>query len=479
MQKSLLIKNSTINLVGLGAPLLVALFSIPQLLDLLGQSKFGLLALIWAIVSYFGFFDLGVSRALTIQLSAQISAKKHELYKNTISTSTYLLLGLSVASTLLLILITPWLSNILADDVLREDFKYSLYMMAVATPAIIFTTGIKGVLEANQAFIQINAIRIPMGIFTFVAPLVCIASGYKSLFSIAVVLVIGRFVFLFIHYILSRKFIAFSSELKFDQINARELIRVGGWITTSNVINPIVGYLDRFIISAILGSSAVALYVTPNEIVTKIWIIPAALTAVLFPMVPGGMGNVALLKDLSISSTRIIFLTIFPFVLVLFNFSHELMRLWISEEFANQSHVLLQMFSLGILINGLAQVPFTIIQGTGNAKTSALIHISMLPIYALGLFLLISEYGLVGAGVCWLIRIIIDSSLMMYFSHKIIHQDIIKNIDFPIKHLFISMAFLGAIIVNLEIKIIWSTIFIALAAYYLFSEVSGGLSEGK
>ncbi len=42
-------------------------------------------------------------------------------------------------------------------------------------------------------------------------------------------------------------------------------------------------YLDRFVIGAAIALPAVAYYSAPYEIVTRLWLIPAALAGVLFP----------------------------------------------------------------------------------------------------------------------------------------------------------------------------------------------------
>src|SRR5687767_15997822 len=60
-----LVRNVALNAMGQGLPLVVAIFLIPVLLDRLGAERFGLLVLAWALVGYFGVFDLGLGRALT------------------------------------------------------------------------------------------------------------------------------------------------------------------------------------------------------------------------------------------------------------------------------------------------------------------------------------------------------------------------------------------------------------------------------
>ncbi len=63
----------------------------------------------------------------------------------------------------------------------------------------------------------------------------------------------------------------------------RGLATYGGWMTVSNVIGPLMVVWDRFVIGAIIGSAAVAIYVVPFNFVWQILIVPAALTSALFP----------------------------------------------------------------------------------------------------------------------------------------------------------------------------------------------------
>src|SRR5258705_13880134 len=65
----LLARNTVWNLIGNGAPLIVAVFSIPILIHGLGKDRFGVLTL--ALIGYASLFDIGLGRALT-----QLVAKK-------------------------------------------------------------------------------------------------------------------------------------------------------------------------------------------------------------------------------------------------------------------------------------------------------------------------------------------------------------------------------------------------------------------
>src|SRR5260370_3776173 len=61
------------------------------------------------------------------------------------------------------------------------------------------------------------------------------------------------------------------------------LLVLGGWMTVSNLVSPIIVYLDRFLIWALLSVSTVAAYTVPFGMVTRLTVIPGAMAGVLLP----------------------------------------------------------------------------------------------------------------------------------------------------------------------------------------------------
>ncbi|MBT5973680.1 MAG: flippase, partial [Desulfobacula sp.] len=58
IQGRIIARNTILNLVGYGTPLLVALVTIPILIKGLEAERFGVLTLVWVLISYIGLFDL-------------------------------------------------------------------------------------------------------------------------------------------------------------------------------------------------------------------------------------------------------------------------------------------------------------------------------------------------------------------------------------------------------------------------------------
>ena len=464
-----LIRHTIFNLIGLGVPLLVAVGSIPVLVQELGPSRFGLLTLIWAVVSYFGLFDLGLGRALTQQLAVVFENNEHKKVGPLVGTATVLMAMLGVVAGVLMAVAASWGVGLIHDVPDRRETVNAVYAMALAMPFIVLTSGFRGILEARHAFGVANLIRLPMGLFTFLGPLVVVLyGGGPRLDYIAGVLVVGRVIACVVHaYYAWRVLPRERSALIWQADLLKPLCISGGWLTVSNIISPFMGYVDRFVIGAIVSASAVAYYATPQELVTKLWIVPGALTAVLFPAFAAQMARRdeqtwALFKK----AVHWLFVALLPVTVALTLFAHELLASWINPGFADQSAVLLQVFAIGILINCLAHVPFTLIQSAGAARLTALAHLIELPFFLAVLWLLTSTLGTLGAAIAWLLRMVLDTLLMFALCSPLLGRTAKSLLNLKVLSFGLVAAggFVGVLIQSEVMRAIWLLLLIGALA---------------
>src|SRR6266446_9973364 len=181
----LLARNTIWNLIGSGAPMLVAVFCIPILIRGLGKERFGVLALAWALIGYASLFDLGLGRALTQLVARKLGAAEEREIPSLAWTSLLLMMLLGFAGTACILLISPWLTGhgLNIPAALQGEALQSFRLLGLSLPFVITTAGLRGLLEAHQRFGLINALRIPMGVFTFAGPLLVLPFS-KSLFPV-------------------------------------------------------------------------------------------------------------------------------------------------------------------------------------------------------------------------------------------------------------------------------------------------------
>ena len=65
------------SLMGTVVPMFAALAAVPWLMHYMGQERLGVLSLVWVVVGYFSFLDMGLGRAVTVAVAAARSGGQH------------------------------------------------------------------------------------------------------------------------------------------------------------------------------------------------------------------------------------------------------------------------------------------------------------------------------------------------------------------------------------------------------------------
>lgn len=418
----LLARNTVWNLVGQGVPLIAAVFSIPLLIKGLGIERFGVLTLAWMVIGYFSLFDFGIGRALTKLVAEKLGSGHTEDIPAIAWTALLLMLLLGVIGAIVVASISPWLvhSTLKIPVVLQQETLNTFYLLALSIPVVISTAGLRGVLEAYQRFGLVNVIRVPMGLFMFLGPLMVLPFS-KSLFWVVAALVAGRLVAWFVHLVFCLRVVpGLKGGMTVRSTLLGPLVRLGGWMTVSNLIGPLMVYLDRFLIGTFVSIAAVAYYTTPYEIVTKLGILPAALIGVLFPAFASTLvQDRTQAANLFRRGANYVFLALFPLTLIIVTFAPEGLELWLGAEFAQESCAVLRWLAIGVLVNGLAQVPFALVQGAGRPDLTAKLHVAELPFYLAILWWLLTHFGIEGAAIAWLLRALVDMVVLFFMAHSL------------------------------------------------------------
>ena len=408
----LLARNTVWNLLGSGAPMIVAVFCIPILIRGLGKERFGILTLAWALIGYASLFDLGLGRALTQLVAKKLGAGEEKGIPSLAWTSLLLMLLLGLAGTACILLISPWLvhSGLNVTDELEPETLRAFRLLALSIPFVITTAGLRGLLEAHQRFGLINALRIPMGVFTFAGPLLVLPFS-KSVVPVIATLVVGRVAAWGAHLLVCLRVLPeLGRSIGWETSAAGPLLRFGGWMTVSNVVGPLMITLDRFLIGALVSLTAVAYYATPYEVVTKFLLLPVGLVGVLFPAFSTGFAHdrerTAVLFGRSVKA---LFLVLFPVMLCTVALAQDGLKLWLGADFAQHSFRVLQILAGGVFLNSLALVPFALLQGAGRPDLTATLHLVELPLYLGLLWWLVSARGIEGAAIAWTARVAVDA----------------------------------------------------------------------
>jgi len=410
-----LARNALYNVLGQGLPLVIGLAALPITLRALGNARFGLLGLAWAILGYVGALDLGLGRATTKYVAEYLAAGDDTRLCSVGTLAVASQTAMGVLGSVLFALLAP----VLVDDVLRvtpalrAEARGMMLALALSVPFVVLAASLRAMLEAAQRFDIVNIIRTPTSAAVLFVP--AIAASFGATLPTIVMLLIGVRVVACAASVVAiqRAIPAFRWTLDIRWETLRPLLGYGGWVSVSNVISPLLVYLERFLLAALAGVAAVAYYTVPSEVVMRLLIVPASLASALFPALSASGAAAGPAEHLLGRPVRFLLLILAPIVTALVVCAGPLLSLWLGPDYAARSTAAFAILAVGVLINGLAHLPYAYLLGRGRPDLPAKFHLVELPLYAAAGWLLIRQAGVTGAALAWTLRVTVDAALLV------------------------------------------------------------------
>lgn len=431
------LSNAGWNLLGNLLPMLAGILAIPFLIDHLGKERFGLLSLAWILIGYFGLFDFGLGRALTRLVAQQARAGQGATLDALGSTGVALAALAGLAGGALVALGAGVLPGRLAQwpEALSGEARAALLWVALGVLPTVVAAALRGILEGLHRFKALNIVRVPAGVLLFAAP--CLSAVWTPRLDVAVAaLVVTRWLFALALWALTVQ----DLRLRRAAIDLPQwfapMLRFGGWLTVSNVVGPLIVYLDRFVIGALLPPARLAYYVAPFEMVSRLLVVPSSFTAALFPALSHAITGVApsaraeaVQQARSLRRRALLFIApvVGFFCVVGIAVAHPLLAIWLGVDFADEGQQVARILLAGFFFNAIAQVPMIGMQGYGLSRQTALLHLTELPLYIALLYLMVTGFGLEGAAWAWTLRGAVDLAALAWLLRRAERQALIPG----------------------------------------------------
>lgn len=418
------LSHITWNLLGLVLPLLVAVITVPHLIQKLGSERFGLLTLAWSLVGYAGVLDLGIGRALT-QMVARLRGEGNlASIPNVLATAgrITLITGMTGGCLILIVVLLGIDKYIKTQDIPSNEIRAAMVLIAAALPAQAMSATYKGVNEAYLNFRGISLLRVWMGVVNFGGPFL-LAFYTTDMFWLVATLVGSRLMGLSFYYRFAnmclkeirtgRKRAVYSPQI------ARTLFRFGGWVTVSSVVSPLLVQTDRFFIASVISAAAVTVYVVPYEVVVQSLVIVGAVSSVIFPTLSSLIHQQPDKWQAFFRRwLRIVAGTMGLVCTLLAIFLPTILRLWLKGSFVPESAVIGRVLCLGVFANAIGSMYYALIHARGRTDLTAKLHLIELPLFVLSLLVLLYNFGLVGAAWAWTGRMFFDGVSLVWYSRE-------------------------------------------------------------
>lgn len=407
-------KHTTYNLFGTVVPIAVSLVTIPLYIDTIGESRYGVLAIAWLLLGYFGLFDLGLGRA-TAQRIASLGSDKAQERSETFWTALAMNSALGIIGALIMWPVALYFfgNHFSVDVELEPEILEAVPWLALAVPVATMSGVLSGTLQGLSKFLELNLISVTGSVLLQVIPLsVAIIYGPDLTWLIPATIVTRLCVAAILFQRCYSRILA-GHIFKASKALSGKLLQFGGWVTISSVIGPMMVILDRFVIGAQLGARYVTFYTVPFQLAQRTNVIPNAVSSAMFPrLAQAGLGSEG--KELADKAIRYLTTLTTPLFLLGILLVHWFLDLWIGEEFATKASAVAQIALLGFWANAIAKIPHALLQAAGRPDVVAKCHLAELVPYFLLLYFGVEYLGLIGAAAAFSIRASADTIVLLY-----------------------------------------------------------------
>jgi O-antigen/teichoic acid export membrane protein len=406
-------RNTLYNLAGATVPLAVALVAVPLYLHRIGEARYGVLTIVWLLLGYFGLFDLGLSRATANQVArlrdASVSDREEVFWNACLLNAALGALGGLVLYLVGGPILGHWLKM---SSALHAEALAALPWIAASVPVVTVSAVLAGTLEGRQRFAVVNAIQ---GAGTILFQAVPLATAYlisPRLQVIVPVAVLVRAVTALPLSVAVKTALPLRGRPRVRIARMRQLLAYGIWVLVTDLVSPLLLSLDRFFVGVVLGAPAVAYYAVPFSLVARTQVLAAALARTLFPYLSADTMQQA--RSRVLDSLVTIGAVIIPIVVVGMFLVQPFLTLWMGAGFTTRAAPVGEALLCGIWLNGLASIPFAMLQAQGRPDIVAKFHLLEIGPFVALLWYGVHHFGLVGAAFAWSLRVGIDAILLIF-----------------------------------------------------------------
>ncbi|MEJ8798013.1 flippase [Trinickia caryophylli] len=415
MDKGML-KNVAINFFGLILPTFVSLVTVPTYIKLLGVERYGVVSLVWTFIGYFGVLDLGMSMAAQNHISKARAANDPEQSAIVFWSAFWLNLATGIAGGIIVYiggyLYTAYFTHV--EPAMRSEVYHALPWLALAIPIANISWVCAGAINGAERFGVYNTNQT-LGTFLFqLLPLGAAWMIAPTLPNVLAAAVLARGI---AAVLLAR---ASMRVLEIDRIRmpqfrvAKDLFRFGGWMLAASMAIMVGDTLDRVLLGAGLGARFVTYYTVPQNLVTRLNMLPNALVRTLFPRLSAIERDHA---DVLVRQALEFLNGVFtPIMIVAMLALGPFLNLWVGSELANASVNVGRVLIISVWLVGQAGVTRLLIQSQIDPARAAWIGIIELPLFAAILMFGISHFGLTGAATIVVMRSLVDYAVLLYLS---------------------------------------------------------------
>ena len=417
--------NTAANFVSKAWAIISSYIFIPIYIKYLGEEAYGLVSFFATLYSVMQLLGVGLSSTLRREFASGDESKENKNRKYKLLRSVeniYFVIAIIIFFIVFLgrkYIANEWLNfNTLTPSTIETVLAFMGLAVGFQLIGNLYFGSIMG--SGNQ--VVANSFNILWSILKSVGSIVvCIATKNVVIFYLWHI--ISDIVFILCERIFLRRYLG-KQDSKWTVADFRNLKTIWRYtlgLFAISIVAVINKQLDKTVISGLLSLSELGAYNLATTLGSLTLIIPNAVSAAVFATFTreytNGVTN-ELNKHYRMYSkfVAIIAACMGAFIAV---FSYEIIIFWTSNyAYADMIKEAAPFVIIANMLIGLQEVPYALVLSRGNTKINNILGIVSLPIICVTTYYAVKYYGLVGAGVAYLIQMFIQTIIYVFVVTK-------------------------------------------------------------
>lgn len=413
-------KNSLFGLLSWLLPIIPTLIATPIVLEKIGKVEYGVLVVIIGFISYF--FTTAIGKVAAKYVAEYRATGETEKISSVISAT--IILGVSI--TLIGILATVILARYIVVEVLQipaelhEDAVTGLYLACATILSIVVGQVFQFVLQGLNRFDKYLLLANISSVSFSLGSIAIVQLGYGTVALLAWNLITWLIVCV-LSYVSAKRLL---TEMRFSFRIPREIWRIVAAYAVSIIAFQIFGNVllifERGWLLRHFGGEAVTNYTLPMALAMYLHLFTASLVLAMFPAINELLNQPEKLRELYQKTTKLV-LTLLAFaVLSMIVCGKLFLGLWLKDNFAEPSYLLLVIHTITFAILALNTIAWQVADSFRAAFLNA-IATGMWMAIGIGLMIILSNsWQSNGVAVARLAGVLVFIPLIFYIEKRFI-----------------------------------------------------------
>ena len=425
-------KGAILSYFSLLASILVALLYTPIMIRLLGQSEYGLYALIGSLIAYFSVLDLGLGNAIVRYTSRNraVGDKQIEAKLNGMFLILYLIIG--ILTIFIGAIIYFYIDDIFTNGLSTSELRKAKIMVIIITInfAFSFPLAIFGsIIQAYERFVIFKLVEIVRILAVPIITLPFLYLGFGSVAMVVIVSVVNIGSLLFnLYYCFKYIKIKFHFG-KIDLTLLKEILGYSFFVFLGVIVDQIYWNTDQFILGALVGTVSVAIYAIAMQFINMYKRFSTSISGLFLPrasiMVARKSSNEEITNEM-IKYGRIQY-TIMAYILTGFIlFGRPFINFWAGTNY-DTAYIITLIIMIPLTIPLIQNFGISILYAKNLQKFRSLVLILISILNIIITIPLVQKYSGIGAAIGTAISLTLGNTVIMnVYYHKRIGINMIR-----------------------------------------------------